>query len=278
MNPYNPMRPFNPMSSPMSSPMRPPMSSPMRPPQMMPMRPPVTSPMTPLSSPMTPMSSPQMTSPMMPVRPPAATPMQPMMRPVTNPNVLYYSNSSIQCQTLVRLLENEKLLSYFQKVCVDNNPNYPQTGLPILIMGKMGKMFRGPETFQWVDKIKYYRMHVWMKKMNEQQKKQLENVFGNVSMNELGDILGFSKIEMDGLSDMFAYFESDDNVPHNYVDFNDIGKSDIVPIITPHGSDLMTKISKDKYNRALSDTKRQREEQDGIFKKKIDEFYEKVYN
>ena len=38
----------------------------------------------------------------------------------SNQNILFYSNNCNTCKSLIKLLENEKLLQHFCTVCVDD--------------------------------------------------------------------------------------------------------------------------------------------------------------
>ena len=125
------------------------------------------------------------------------------------------------------------------------------------------------DAFAWFAKIKQWRINMQMQKMSQAQQKYMQSVHQNLGnpQNEM-KVLEFSKEEMDGLSDMFAYLQDGDAaLPHSYFSCNKVGQD---KIITPPQE--INKIGIDRYKKINADMERERKKQDETFKRDIENF------
>jgi hypothetical protein len=188
------------------------------------------------------------------------------------PNLLYYTNKDIQCQILLTLLKNERLIDYFECICADDTPMQNEN-LPFMYIAKTKNKIQGNEIFQWIEKIREYRKNIWMQKITDIQEQKIKDVTSNVSMSELGNLLGFSKSEMDGVSDLFAYYDNQsDALPHNYVKYDDLKNDGNLQILTiAEDNPNCMRVNVNTQNRQLEALQKDRAKQDDNFKKQYND-------
>jgi hypothetical protein len=170
------------------------------------------------------------------------------------------------------LLTNEKLIHYFTSICTDNNPNLPPyiTITPTLIINKFNKPLVAQEAFQWVQKIKQYRINVQLQKMTTNQMNAINN---NLNVND-NNLLGFTPTEMEGMTDIFAYLDMDAALPHSY---NYLGQEQT--IFT--GPENETKLNNNTQKKLHDEMLKQRQNQDAQYQKQLKEIHanpSKYYN
>ncbi|MEM3062413.1 MAG: hypothetical protein QW303_02555 [Nitrososphaerota archaeon] len=187
-------------------------------------------------------------------------------------------------------MQSENLLRFFYLVCVDNqnvaenfcssneqNLNIKVT--PTLIIRGVPTPYVGGDAFVWFSKIKQWKINMMMQKMSNAQKQFLQTINNNLEQN--GNLLGFSKAEMDGMSDIFAYLSSDSPAPHTYFAYDQIGRENIFtpPLEDGHykvSSIAKYKISSSRQKELCSNLEAERKKQDEFFKRSIEDFRKQV--
>ena len=81
---------------------------------------------------------------------------------MNNSNILFYSNSCNTCKSLIKLLENEKLIQHFFPMCVDGKLEQlpPQIEVvPTMIVKDMNKPLVAEETFEYIKQVKFIKFY-----------------------------------------------------------------------------------------------------------------------
>jgi len=190
-------------------------------------------------------------------------------------NILFFSNNCESSKTLINLMQNENLLKFFHMQCTDGNKNIPPQikVTPTIIIKGIPVPYAAGDAFAWFSRVKQWRINTQIQRMSEAQQKYLKSVNNNLVGNQYDEtrISNFSKEEMDGLSDMFAFLqEGDSPLQHSYFTYNKIGQENI---ITPPKE--TNKISADKYRKMRTDMESERRKQDEAFKQHIENFKNK---
>lgn len=193
-------------------------------------------------------------------------------------NILFYSNNCPGSQHLISLMQQEKLTRFFYMICTDNNPKVPLQikVTPTLIIKGIPTPYVASDAFVWFSKIKQWKMHMLMQRASAAQQQYLQNINNNLVTKD-SSVLGFSQAEMEGLSDIFAYLQNDNAMPHSYFTCNNLGQENI---FTPPLEDGQYKVKENaKYKISATQQKElhnnlemERRKQDDAFKKNIDNF------
>lgn len=79
---------------------------------------------------------------------------------MSHSNILFYSKYCDRSKSLIQLLENEQLLSYFHKVCIDDDVylkrKIPMT--PVLIIRGVSKPYVASDAFIWLSKMRQCKL------------------------------------------------------------------------------------------------------------------------
>lgn len=172
------------------------------------------------------------------------------------PNLLFYSKNCRTCDTVIRLLQFEKLLQYFNCICVDNNlDKIPKqiTHVPTIIIPSLKKPLVANEIFAWIQAIKASR-----KQNIEQQNNNILPVQINTHTTKVEPI-GFVSQEMAGLSDTYAYTMVDAVPQHNYVKCTDVDKNVIFT-----APEKAQKINGNSHQICIDEIEKRRKEQDKV--------------
>lgn len=198
-------------------------------------------------------------------------------------NILFYSNNCKLSQEFLVLMKNEKLDKYFYFICIDDNKIPQIKYTPTLIIKGIHTPYVAGDAFVWLSKIKQWKINMTLQKLSSAQQEYLKTINNNLMINaNNNNIISFSKNEMEGMTDLFAYIQEDSAIPHSYFDYNDIGKE---YILTPPLENGQYKINSDnkyrldilKSQELKSKLEMERKKQDEIFKNHIDNFKEQ-YN
>lgn len=186
-------------------------------------------------------------------------------------NILFYSRECSTSNNLLRLLQNENLLSYFKLFCVDDRLNeipVAITVVPTLVVSTVSKPLVAQEAFEWVQQIKFLRQ----KNMeNTQNKIKQDNL--PTFMNQDKKLLGYVDQEMGGISDNFAYTKIDKALPHSYFS---LGEEDKNAIFTAPET---KKIKKGEQDSLIKNLETDRNTQDGTYKNQMKyQQLQSVYN
>lgn len=131
-------------------------------------------------------------------------------------NIFFFSYQCGTCIKVKKILENEGLINNFYQYCVDNNlDNLPPqiTRIPTLIVSNINKPLIGKEIFNWINKMKFikYNKNTINNNKNGMMQKQMNN-----------EPQGWSNIEMNNVSDKYAYQDGNIDKPfsQSYYDLN----------------------------------------------------------
>jgi hypothetical protein len=170
---------------------------------------------------------------------------------MNNKNILFYSNSCSTCKSLIKLLENEKLIQYFLPMCVDGKLEQlpPQIEVvPTMIVKNMNKPLVAEETFEYIKQVKFI--------------KSSQNKFDNNK-----GLMGFSNIELNSSSDIFAFTKPDiPALPQSYFNYKDEDKNTI--FTAPEQQTIKDNDQSKLISELMSKREKQDEDYAGIAKKK----------
>lgn len=186
-------------------------------------------------------------------------------------NVLFYSNNCDGSKILISMMEKENLIKYFLLICTDNNNKIPTEikVTPTLIIKGNSNLYVAGDAFSWFAKVKQWKIQMVIQRMADGQKQYIQTNSGMNNMSE-SNVLGFNKTEMEGMSDMFAFILTDENIPHSHFDYNNIGKDNIF-YVSNESKDTL-KISESTQSKLTSNLEAERNKQDKIIKQQIDGF------
>lgn len=168
-------------------------------------------------------------------------------------NIIFYSRNCYTCQNLIKVLQNENLLSFFKLYCVDNRLNQLPVHIkmvPTMIVTNVNRPLVGKETFEWIKKVKFIRQQVVNQKIRQ-------NNFAK--MNK--DPIGFNNQEMIGKSDNYAYVHVDVPFVHSYHGVNDEKNNAIFT-----ASEFTKPIGKNEQNKMIKNLEQKRSHQDQTYK------------
>lgn len=198
-------------------------------------------------------------------------------------NILFFSNFCEGSKHLISLLEGEKLTRFFHLICTDNNKKIPPQikVTPTIIIRGVPTPYVATDAFAWFAKVKQWKTNILMKRINTEQQNYLQSVNTNLS-NDNEKLLGFSAVEMNGMSDIFSFFsknieqECQDPLPQSFFVCNNLGKDKIITPPLEGGSydtqDIKFKISQDKQKKLVDQLSKSRKQQDILFKQNMENF------
>lgn len=185
---------------------------------------------------------------------------------MSNRNVLIFSNACDASKQLIVLLQNENLIKYFYLHCIDTQ-GVPQgiTVTPTIIIGNIPTPFVANDAFVWFSKIKQWKLNMMMQRVSNAQQQYLQTINKNLITDN--NLLGFSRAEMEGMSDLFSYIKEDSALPQSYFTYGNLGQENI---FTPpvEQNKLDSNRQKDLFNKLKSDRKKQ----DDMFRENINNF------
>lgn len=202
-------------------------------------------------------------------------------------NMLFFSNRCEHSKQLLVMMDNENLLGYFQRICIDNDRRYAgnikQT--PMIIIYNNPIPFSGSECFVWLSKIKAHRLNCLRQQASDAQMKFLGQIDSNLQVNT-SSVLGYNPSEMGSNSDSFSFCGKDvplhvqeSALPQSYISCNDVGKEFI---FTPPLEGGVYKVSKMKkgpegqlkreLDQKISMLATERRNQDNKIKEGLDQF------
>jgi hypothetical protein len=161
--------------------------------------------------------------------------------------------------------DNENITRFFILSCIDTTP--PPKGIeytPTMLIKGVPTPYVGSDVFKWLAKIKEWKRIVIAKKRETKQNKYLNQISNNLRTEDNNNIMGFNKMEMDSLSDIFSFFSSNmDNecqeaMPQKYVNCNDNKNS----IIFAPPIDSESKIDSVNQKSFVTNLHRKRHEQE----------------
>ena len=128
-------------------------------------------------------------------------------------NIIFYSRNCITCANLMQIMKNANILQNFNLYCVDDHLNdLPPhiTTVPTLIVGELKQQFVAADAFIWVESIKFMNQ----RNMMEMNKKII--MANMIAQQQLMGPHGYTKQEMNGFSDSFAFTDADHAQAHSF--------------------------------------------------------------
>jgi hypothetical protein len=185
-------------------------------------------------------------------------------------NILFFSNACQGSQALLSLMQGENLTKFFHLICTDNNSKIPPQikVTPTLIIKGIDTPYVAGDAFVWFSKIKQWKIQMMMQKMSNMQKQYLQannNLVGTPST----EFWGFSKNEMEGMSDIFAFI-TENNIPHAHLEYNKIGTEDIFYVADE--DEDKRKINESQLKQMQKTLEAERNKQDNLVKQQLDDF------
>lgn len=188
---------------------------------------------------------------------------------------LFFSNQCEASMRFITLLQNEKILPYFEMINIMEKKLY-NIVTPTIIL-KNVQTYEGKDAFIWLEKIKEGKRLSVLK----DQENKMSKYFGGADNVSL---LGYNQEEMNTSTDTFAYCNNDDNIPlpGRYVNTKMIGNDSI--IISGLENMKNMKIDRNKINdktqkelltRYTEDRNKQDKEIKRVYQKMLDDFNNK---
>lgn len=171
-------------------------------------------------------------------------------------NILFYSKFSNMCTDLLKMMDSYNILNKFLLRCIDDMQELPPglERVPTLIVVGIEKPLVAREAVNWFNTMR----PVFMQQHLESQNK---NIMHNITKNELLGISGpqgFSDMEHSGMSDSYAYTNSDASLEKAYCSYG----SDTQVIFTPpKENDKINQLQQINSSRDL-ETQRKKQEQE----------------
>ena len=169
-------------------------------------------------------------------------------------NILFYSRNCITCANLMQIMKNANLLQQFNLYCVDDHLNdLPPhiTKVPTLLIGELKQQFVAGDAFKWVESVKFMNQ----KNMIEMNKKII--MANMIKQQQMMGPHGFTKEEMGGFSDGFAFTEVDHAQAHSF--FNYKTETDNTIFTAPEEK---SKISQSDQRKKMAEVEASRKDQD----------------
>lgn len=181
-------------------------------------------------------------------------------------NVLLFSPLNQQSMYYMKLIQNEGLGNFFQLVNKDMKllPQYSDVMTPAIIInqGKGSFLYQGPEAFQWLQRLKQHKQRIVFDQLARLSAQEVNSLTGNMGISS--DNLGWSSLEMAGLSDAFTYLE-DNMIPHSFASPD--AKLDI--FTAPKSKKKLNELDHKKIHDSLV---KDRKDFDNKYKKGLDDF------
>lgn len=179
------------------------------------------------------------------------------------------------CNTILKILQSENMISYFRLVCVDD-PNVLNklpssiTTVPTVIIPTMKKKYVANEILVWLQSIRETRINHVRMRTQQLDTQQMDNIKQShtqpqtqstqqnptIAQNNKQPI-GYVTSEMSGLSDMYAYTTLDEMPRHNYQSYIDMEKNTIYT-----APEKQAKITQSLLPTCMKTIEKKRKEQD----------------
>jgi hypothetical protein len=172
-------------------------------------------------------------------------------------HIIFFSELCDSCTNLRLLMKNENILHYFEPQCIDRKEDYYKsigiTHVPTLIVPGIQKPLITVDAFKWLQNVKCMR---YQNTMNNSNKMLQYNMMKNMQMDGPN---AYVSTEMSGLSDKFAYTDTDMAQVKSF----SYGNED--PIYTGPAED--DKISAAEYTKLIQDNDITRKQSEKEFEK-----------
>ena len=174
-------------------------------------------------------------------------------------NILYYSKFSTMCTDLLKLMDSYGVLNKFFLKCIDDMEILPKglERIPTLIVVGVNKPLVAREAMEWFDSMR----PMFSQQNNDMlSKKIMFNIMKNNTEANNGP-KGYVHCEYDGVSDSFAYTNTDLAQPKTFCEFENDGSV----IYTPQSEDKTMAIKDSEQKRYINDLQKNRKQQESEF-------------
>jgi len=192
--------------------------------------------------------------------------------------ILFYSNKCKYCESLIDILKGKNLYHGFKTISIDNNNNLPPylTKVPTLIVPDINKPLEGKNAFMWVNTV--FNFNNETNNVNNETN-NINNKFNNLNTisNKVSGPGGFTKEEMGGISDSFAFVADDNDKKmkknYNYIEdgAENLDKDIEIPKIILNNDN-----QQEQLNHMIEERKKQ--DQDLVAGDEIDDLVDLAYN
>jgi hypothetical protein len=163
-------------------------------------------------------------------------------------NLVFYSNHCEASKHLLFSMRTEKMIQYFEMICVDNNPNIPKSinRIPAIVVKGNPKIHMAEEAFMWLARIKHAANNARLRMMHGEQAKYLSTINENLAVDKC-NILAYTAEEMSSTTDPYAFYSEDprrecqDALPQSYFPCENMGKDMILTVPLEDGSFVVSK-------------------------------------
>jgi hypothetical protein len=190
--------------------------------------------------------------------------------------ILFYSNKCKYCDSIIDILKAKNLYNGFKTISIDNNSNLPPyiTRVPTLIVPDINKPLEGKNAFMWINTV--FNFNNETNNINNETHNIINNKTNktNKTNNTISGPGGFTKEEMGGVSDSFAFVadESDNKMKKNYNYIEDGVENDIeIPKIILNNDN-----QQEQLNHMIEERKKQ--DQRLVEGDEIDDLVDLAYN
>ena len=161
-------------------------------------------------------------------------------------NILFYSKFSAMSIDLLKLMQSYNISNQFLLKCIDDMKQIPNglEKVPTLIVVGINKPLVGREALNWFNEM---RPILAQQNAGNNSKQTLYNI-SKQEASSSGNLHGFSNDEHIGLSDNYAYTETDNPMPKS---FGDCMTDTNVIITPPKEENKLTRYQQDKTIKAL---------------------------
>ena len=177
---------------------------------------------------------------------------------------VYFFYSFKNCKNSVhmwKIMDREGIIGWFEKMNIDNFSleqllEFGLKSVPaiLIISNNKKELYEGRNAFKWIEHFIQNRRNNMAMMVNSNRQKILQK---NMMINN--SITDFSKAEMSGMSDDYAYLNTDIAQAKNYVNCN----IDTQPIITFNEKN---KLNQAEMQNAMNDVEKYRKQQNQVLK------------
>lgn len=175
----------------------------------------------------------------------------------TSTNKLYYSNKCETSKAVICMLRNEGILDKFVLYCVDDPKIFNLVKgklqkVPTMIIPSCNGVFVAAEIFSWFRKIKENRQIITSSINTQISQNKIQQKTTDIKEHQHAkNPHGYNTNEMAGMSDTYAYTNSELVPMHNYIRHTDVGNDTIYT--APERAGKLHNAQYDIYIKELTD-------------------------
>lgn len=182
----------------------------------------------------------------------------------TTPNLFIYSTRSEPCMRLLNIMQQNNIVNMFRLVCLDDMAKIKQNQfltniiskckeVPIMIF--QGNIYESNAAWQQASRlIEYIKMQHQETMKQNIMFAQMAQLRAEQEKQKQGP-LGFSH-EMSGMSDSFAYTQTDVPQPKEFCQYGQDDKSNIMTPVVDIRKEKMSRNEQEKYARQIEESRK----------------------